>query len=64
MFYLIKIIFRTLVYLYIIYAYSCDKAENPLIRIETPIGTISAELYPKKAPITVQNFLSYIKQNR
>ena len=40
------------------------KTENPLIIIETPIGTISAELYTKKAPITVENFLSYIKQNR
>jgi len=32
--------------------------------METPIGEIAVELYPKKAPITVENFLSYIKQNR
>ena len=32
--------------------------------METSIGTISAELFPKQAPITVKNFLSYIKQNR
>ena len=35
-----------------------------MIVIKTPFGEIIAELYAKKAPITVGNFLSYIKQNR
>ena len=35
-----------------------------MIIMETSIGTIFAELFPKQAPITVKNFLSYIKQNR
>ena len=32
--------------------------------METYLGTITAELFPKQAPITVKNFLSYIQQNR
>ncbi|MBM4320298.1 MAG: peptidyl-prolyl cis-trans isomerase, partial [Deltaproteobacteria bacterium] len=33
--------------------------ENPVVRIETSMGTIRAELYPDKAPISVRNFLQY-----
>ena len=32
--------------------------------METSLGTITLELFPKKAPTTVKNFLSYIEQNR
>ena len=32
--------------------------------METPLGAITLELFPKKAPTTVKNFLSYIEQNR
>ena len=34
-------------------------AENPVVVIETSMGTIKAELFEDKAPITVKNFLSY-----
>lgn len=30
------------------------------IRIETPLGTIDADLYPDRAPITVGNFVHYV----
>ena len=62
--YLIKISSLFLVFLYIIIIDACQKTQNPLIIIETPFGKIAAELFPEKAPITVSNFLSYIKQNR
>ena len=62
--YLIKISSLFLVLLYIITIEACQKNQNPFIIIDTPFGEITAELYPKKAPITVGNFLSYIKQNR
>ena len=32
--------------------------------METSLGTITLQLFPKKAPNTVKNFLSYIEQNR
>lgn len=37
-------------------------AQNkPVVRIETSLGVIRAELYPDKAPATVANFLQYAK---
>lgn len=41
----------------------CSK-ENPIIIIKTEIGNITVELYEKKAPITVQNFLHYVDEKR
>jgi len=36
-----------------------EKKGNPVVDIETSMGTIKVELYPEKAPITVKNFLDY-----
>lgn len=36
------------------------KDENPVVILETSQGNIAIQLYPDKAPITVQNFLSYV----
>ncbi|SEO73880.1 peptidylprolyl isomerase [Nitrosovibrio sp. Nv6] len=38
-------------------------AANPLVEIKTNLGSIVVELYPDKAPKTVQNFLSYVKDD-
>jgi cyclophilin family peptidyl-prolyl cis-trans isomerase len=35
--------------------------EKPVVVIETSVGDIVVELYPDKAPITVENFLAYVK---
>ena len=35
------------------------KAANPVVSIETSMGTIKVELFEDKAPITVKNFLAY-----
>lgn len=35
--------------------------QNPQVTIETSMGTINVELFKTKAPITVRNFLSYVK---
>ncbi len=37
------------------------RAANPVVEMVTSKGTIKIELYPKKAPITVKNFLQYVK---
>jgi cyclophilin family peptidyl-prolyl cis-trans isomerase len=37
------------------------RAENPVVVMETSQGTIKIELFEDKAPITVQNFLGYVK---
>jgi cyclophilin family peptidyl-prolyl cis-trans isomerase len=36
------------------------RAANPVVVMETSMGTIKIELYPEKAPTTVKNFLSYV----
>ena len=57
--------FNILVISILFFLFSCEKAsDNPEILIETTEGNITLELYPKKAPITVANFLKYIEQDR
>jgi len=36
--------------------------KNPIVVLETSMGTITLELYPEKAPITVKNFLAYVDE--
>jgi peptidyl-prolyl cis-trans isomerase A (cyclophilin A) len=40
-----------------LYSHSAD---NTLVAVKTDLGTFVIELYPKSAPITVQNFLGYV----
>lgn len=40
-----------------------SSSENPRVLIKTNKGEIVLELFPKKAPITVQNFLKYVKND-
>lgn len=37
-------------------------AQNPRVLLETTKGDIEVELYEKEAPVTVANFLSYVKK--
>src|SRR5437016_14441171 len=39
---------------------ACAAAENPVVVMETSMGTIKVELFADKAPVTVKNFLSYV----
>ena len=34
---------------------------NPAVELDTTLGTIKVELFESKAPITVKNFLEYVK---
>ena len=34
---------------------------HPIIKIETTMGDIIVKLYPEKTPLTVNNFMTYIK---
>lgn len=36
--------------------------QNPQVLMETSMGTIKIELFKEKAPITVKNFLGYVKE--
>jgi peptidyl-prolyl cis-trans isomerase A (cyclophilin A) len=35
-------------------------AENPVVIVETTLGNFSIELYPERAPKSVENFLQYV----
>jgi cyclophilin family peptidyl-prolyl cis-trans isomerase len=35
-------------------------SSNPIVVMKTSAGTIEIELYPDKAPVTVENFLGYV----
>jgi len=37
---------------------------NPKVLMKTSMGDITIELYPDKAPITVENFLSYVDEKK
>ncbi len=37
-----------------------EKAGNPMVEVKTNLGSFTLELYPDKAPITVENFLNYV----
>lgn len=54
---------RTLLALFlgILASSSAMAADNPRVRLETSLGDIVVELYPDKAPKTVENFLQYVK---
>src|SRR2546421_7750866 len=39
---------------------SAARAANPVVVLDTSMGTIKIELFEDKAPITVKNFLSYV----
>jgi cyclophilin family peptidyl-prolyl cis-trans isomerase len=40
--------------------FSRGEQTNPKVIMKTSLGDITIELYPDKAPITVQNFLAYV----
>ena len=37
-------------------------AKNPTVEIETSLGTITAELFAREAPVSVKNFLDYAEK--
>ena len=37
------------------------REHNPIVRMVTSMGTIELKLFPDKAPVTVTNFLHYVK---
>ena len=39
-------------------------ADNPKVLLKTNMGNIKLELYPEKAPISVDNFVKYVKKGQ
>jgi Peptidyl-prolyl cis-trans isomerase (rotamase) - cyclophilin family len=43
-------------------AETARKGGKPMVKLETSLGVITVELYPDKAPVSVKNFLAYVKE--
>jgi len=57
--------FSLLLLIFCGFAYGSDtapKGGNPVVLLETSMGNIRVELNQEKAPISVKNFLSYVKE--
>jgi cyclophilin family peptidyl-prolyl cis-trans isomerase len=39
-----------------------DLPKNPTVTFTTSMGTLKIELWPDKAPVTVENFLAYVRE--
>src|SRR5262245_24153904 len=55
------LIARTLIVALSIVLSSTVMAADPQVELKTSAGTVVVELYPEKAPKTVENFLQYVK---
>lgn len=51
----------TLATLALLFSFGAQAAGNPQISIKTNFGEMIVELYPEKAPRTVENFLHYVQ---
>lgn len=51
--------FRTAAFILLLAGSSCALAQNPRVEFKTSAGSFTLELYPDKAPKTVENFLQY-----
>ena len=49
---------------FFIVLFHCEDKDSTNILMTTEIGTITIELLPNQAPITVKNFLRYIDEGR
>jgi cyclophilin family peptidyl-prolyl cis-trans isomerase len=45
-------------------SFGATLAANPVVEMKTSLGNITLELYPAKAPKTVENFLRYVKSGQ
>lgn len=55
-------ILSSLIIVFVLSMVSFAKSKNPIVLLETTEGDIYIELFPDKAPKTVENFLKYVKE--
>ncbi len=57
---------KVLLVLIAVFLLSCSSPKKAEVKIEmkTEFGSIIAELYPDKAPVTCENFIKYIRENK
>ena len=57
---LILLVCLTVLALFALTPFALAEAANPRVQVETNQGKITIELYPEKAPKTVESFLQYV----
>lgn len=50
-------------FFFLLAAFTNAAASNPKVLMKTTKGNITIELYPDKAPLSVENFLSYVNES-
>ena len=55
---------KKVIWAFSIVLFHCEDKDSNNILMTTEIGTITIELLPNQAPITVKNFLRYIYEDR
>ena len=56
-----RTLLRTAAFALLLTGASGALAENPRVEFKTTMGSFTLELYPNKAPKTVENFMQYVK---
>jgi cyclophilin family peptidyl-prolyl cis-trans isomerase len=58
-------LFRNLIFIgtMILCGQTIAQQESPKVLMETDLGEIVIQLYPQSAPVTVDNFINYVKDN-
>ena len=56
-----RTLLRTAAFALLLTGASGALAENPRVEFKTTMGSFTLELYPDKAPKTVENFMQYVK---
>ncbi|HJO92160.1 MAG TPA: peptidylprolyl isomerase [Victivallales bacterium] len=56
-----KILLAAMFLIFSLQLFSADADAKPMVEMQTSMGNITIQLYPKKAPKTVANFLGYVK---
>jgi len=59
---IIKLVTASLMFMLIFSPFAISQEDNPVVEMKTSKGTIKIELYSDKAPITVENFLTYVNE--
>lgn len=58
-----KLLFTSVLLVFATGIACAEETMNPVVMIETTLGSIKIELFEKEAPITVKNFLDYVKKD-
>jgi len=60
-----KLIFRALIFQFcLLFLVSCSTKKNPKVLMSTDYGEIIIEVYERKAPVTANHFLKYVREGR